>query len=40
VLPEELGEPRIVRHIDARRRPGDAVRRAIELDQTAELRRT
>src|SRR5215468_644840 len=39
VLPEELGELRIVGHVDAGRRPGDTVGRAVELDQTAELRR-
>ena len=31
---------RIVGHVDAGRRPGDAVGRPVELDQTAQLRRT
>src|SRR5262245_52770530 len=38
VLPEELGEPRVVRHVDAGGRPRHAVRRAVELDHAAELR--
>ena len=39
LLPPELRELRIVRHVDAGRRPVHAVGRAVELDQAAELRR-
>src|SRR5215475_13469705 len=39
VLPEELGELRIVGHVDAGGCPGDAIGRAIELDEATELRR-
>src|SRR5262249_45838696 len=39
VLPEQLGELRIVGHVDAGRRPRDAVGRAVELDEATELRR-
>src|SRR5690606_2494526 len=39
LLPPDLCELRIIRHVDAGGRPADAVRRAIELHDAAKLRR-
>ena len=39
VLPPELRQLRIIRHVRSGRRPGNACRAAIELDQATELRR-